>query len=103
MSSIEFDPEKDIISKNNSIVLGIQENELSKSLQVYPNPTSSSISVHKPDTLEVNEIRIFNVTGQLLFKSKWEPTINLSRFSTGLLFVQFQTNKGVINKSVLKN
>ena len=103
ISSLEFDPEKDIISKNNSIVLGIQEDELSKSLQIFPNPASSSITIQKSGSLEVNEIRIFNATGQLLFKNKWEPIINLSRFSTGMLFVQFQTNKGIINKSVLKN
>jgi len=103
ISSIEFDPEKDIISKDNSIVLGIQDDELSKSLQIFPNPTSSSITIQKPDNLEISEVRIFNATGQLLYKSNWKPIVNLSMFSTGILFVQFQTIKGVINKSVLKN
>lgn len=103
ISSIEFDPEKDIISKNNSIVLGIQEDELSKSLQIFPNPTSSSISIQKPDNLEVDEIRIFNTIGQLLYQQNWTPKIDLTSFSTGLFIVQFQTNLGIINKSLLKN
>jgi len=103
ISSIVFDPEKDIISKNNSIVLGIQEDELSKSLQIFPNPTPSSISIQKPDSLEISEIRIFNTIGQLLYQQSWTPKIDLTTFSTGLFIVQFQTNKGTINKSLLKN
>ncbi|HEX9828331.1 MAG TPA: M1 family aminopeptidase [Flavobacteriaceae bacterium] len=102
ISSIEFDPEADIISKDNSITLGIRQSEFPKGLLVFPNPTSNTITIQKPDHLEVNEIRIFNAIGQLLYKRNWTPKIDLTSFSTGLLFVQFQTNEGVINKSVLK-
>lgn len=103
ISSIEFDPEADIISKNNSITLGDQPTEFAKSLLVFPNPTSTTITIHKPDHLEVNEIRIFNTIGQLLHQQNWSPKIDLTSFSTGLFFLQLQTNEGVINKSVLKN
>jgi hypothetical protein len=103
ISSIEFDPEADIISKDNSISLGVQQSEFPTSLLVFPNPTSNTITIQKPDNLEVDEIRIFNTIGQLLYKTIWTPKIDLTSFSTGLLFVQFQTNEGVINKSVLKN
>ena len=103
INSIEFDPESDIISKNNSVVLGILEPELAKHLQLFPNPTSGSIEIQKPKDLEINKIRIFNILGQLLWTNHWEPVIDLSSFSTGMLIVQFQTNKGIINKSVLKN
>jgi hypothetical protein len=100
ISSIEFDPEADIISKNDSITQGA--NEIEK-LLIFPNPSPNAISILKPDNLEVNEIIIFNTIGQLLYKTIWTPKIDLTSFSTGLLFVQFQTNEGVINKSVLKN
>ena len=103
ISSIEFNAEADIISKNNIITLGINEEELSKSLQIFPNPTTNDIFIIKPDNLEISEIRIFNSLGQLLYKNDWASKINISGFSTGLLFVQFQTNKGLIYKSVLKN
>jgi aminopeptidase N len=103
ISSIEFDPEADIISKNNSVTLGDQQTELTKSLMIFPNPTSNIVTIQKPENLEVNEIRIFNIIGQLFYQQNWSPIIDLTSFSTGLLFVQFQTNEGVINKSVLKN
>jgi hypothetical protein len=103
ISSIEFDPEADIISKNNSVTLGDQQTESPKSLMIFPNPTSNTLTIQKPENLEVNEIRIFNIIGQLFYQQNWSPIIDLTSFSTGLLFVQFQTNEGVINKSVLKN
>jgi hypothetical protein len=100
---LEFDPEADIISKNNSVTLGDQQTELTKSLMIFPNPTSNIVTIQKPENLEVNEIRIFNIIGQLLYQQNWTPKIDLTSFSIGLLFIQFQTNEGIINKSVLKN
>jgi hypothetical protein len=70
---------------------------------IFPNPTSNTLTIQKPENLEVNEIRIFNIIGQLFYQQNWSPIIDLTSFSTGLLFVQFQTNEGVINKSELKN
>ncbi len=103
ISSIEFDPEADIISKNNSVVLGTPEVDQSRNIQIFPNPTTNTITIQKPDDLEVSEIRIFNVLGQLLPTNGWNPEVDLSSFSTGMLFVQIQTNKGIIYKRVLKN
>ena len=102
ISSIIFDPESDIVSKNNSVVQGVAPPESPKNLQLFPNPTSGSIEIQKPDDLEISETRIFNILGQLLFANPWKPKVDLSSFSAGILFVQFQTNKGIINKSVLK-
>ena len=102
ISSIIFDPESDIVSKNNSVVQGVAQPESPKNLQLFPNPTSGLIEIQKPDDLEISETRIFNILGQLLFANPWKPEVDLSSFSAGILFVQFQTNKGIINKSVLK-
>jgi len=103
ISSIEFDPEADIISKNNSVTLGEPDNFLENKIRMFPNPTSYSITIKKPDSLKVNEIRIFNIIGQLIYKSEWTPEVGLNSYAKGLLLVQFQTNKGMINKSLLKN
>ena len=103
ISSIEFNSEADIISKNNVITLGINDVDISKSLQLFPNPASNTISIVKPDGLEIKEIRIFNALGQLLYINEWSSKLDLSNYSNGMLFVQFQTNKGIIYKSVLKN
>ena len=101
IQNIIFNPEFDLVSKNNQ-VLSINTFEIKSELRVFPNPSSAIVNLQKPDALEVNSISVYNVMGQLLYRSEWREKIDLSSFSAGMLFIQFQTNKGVINKSLLK-
>ena len=102
VADILFDPESDLISKDDIVTLSSFEFELDNSFIIYPNPTSTFVSIKKPEGLIVDEIKIYNTLGQLLLTSSWTPTIDMSKFSTGLLFINFQTNNGLIIKSVLK-
>jgi len=102
VQEVIFNPEFDIISINN-LVLSIDSFEIESELKVFPNPSSVSINIQKPETLEVESITIYNAIGQLLYRSEWTEKIDVSPFSEGLLFIQFQTNKGIFNKSLLKN
>ncbi len=102
VQTVLFNPESDLISANNQ-VLSVDAFNINNELKVFPNPSSVSITIQKPETLEVESITIFNALGQLLYRTKWTEKIDVSSFSGGLFFVQFQTNKGVINKSLLKN
>jgi hypothetical protein len=70
---------------------------------MYPNPTTLLLNINKPDAIEVSSMRIFNALGQLVLLSEWKNTIDVSSLSTGVFMIQFQTNKGVITKSLLKN
>lgn len=102
VASIEFDPESDLISKNNSVVLSTSLQGFIKNIKIFPNPAFSELNILKPEILEVSEILIFNALGQLLYQSNWAPIINVNSFSSGILFIKLHTNEGVINKSVLK-
>ena len=102
VQDVIFNPEADIISANNQ-VLSIDAFEIESELKVFPNPSSAIINIQKPATLEVDSITIYNAIGQLLYSSEWTEKIDVSPFSGGLLFIQFETNKGVINKRLLKN
>lgn len=103
VAEVLINPEFDMISKNNTVVLGINERVLNMEIKFYPNPTSDSFSIKKPDFLKVDHIRIYNTLGQLIHTSGWNDTIDLSTVSSGMFFVELQTNKGRINKSLLKN
>ncbi|MCK8479080.1 M1 family aminopeptidase [Psychroserpens algicola] len=102
IQDIIFDPESDLISANN-VVLHTEEFDSNNTLIVYPNPTTDVLYIEKPDLMSVSEIRVFNTLGQLIGSYNWQQTINTSSWSSGVLFVQFQTNEGSIIKSVLKN
>ncbi|MDG5490579.1 M1 family aminopeptidase [Psychroserpens sp. SPM9] len=102
VNSIVFDPESDLISANNNVLLSTDEPELHQQLVVYPNPTSEVLNVEKPEGLEISEVRIYNTLGQLVNQHAWNSTIDTSSWATGLFFIQFQTSDRVITKSVLK-
>ncbi|TBV28180.1 peptidase M1 [Meridianimaribacter sp. CL38] len=103
VDTVIFDPEADLISRNNTVSLSINEEAFNNKLLIYPSPVSETLNIKKPDFLQVEEVRVYNALGQLLYNSEWTSTIDTTPFSTGLLFVQLQTNEGIINKSVLKN
>ncbi len=103
VSQVLFDPETDLISKNNSVQLGIDEQELAVVLLLYPNPTSQTFNIQKPDSMQINEMRIYNALGQLLGQRAYAPMMDVSSFSSGLLFIQFDTNSVTITKPLLKN
>ena len=102
VQDVVFNPESDLVSANNQ-VLGVASFEIDNELKVFPNPSSTHITIQKPEALEINSIAIYNAIGQLLYSSEWTQTIDVSSFSNGLLFIQFQTNSSIINKSLLKN
>jgi aminopeptidase N len=101
VQDIIFDPESDIISRNNS-VLDIEDLTLDNTLLLYPNPTSNVLFINKPSRLNISEIKIFNPLGQLIYKLPFRPTLDTSHWTSGLFFIQFQTKDGVLTKTVLK-
>ena len=102
VAAVQFDPESDLISKNNSVILAVKNPHLESQFSIYPNPTSNEFSIIKPEHIQVNDVKIFNALGQLIYRSHWSPTINSTVLSSGLLLVQFITNQGIINKTLLK-
>lgn len=102
VNGVQFDPEYDIISKNNQVLLGTDDLTFDQQMVLYPNPASGVINLHKPDGLQVNQVRIYNVLGQMLYSETYSETIDVSKFSKGILFFQLETAQGVINKTIVK-
>lgn len=101
VNGVQFDPEHDIISKNNQVILGIDNLALDQQLLLYPNPTSAILNIKKPESLQVNEIRVYNALGQKLYSAGYTPTLDISGFSAGILFVEIETSQGLLNKTVV--
>ena len=99
---IEFDPEVDLISKNNTIVLSNDEFLLDIKFTLIPNPASTFVSIKKPENLHIKNITVYNVLGEVINVFNNQEHINISKLSSGLHFVKFETNFGTIHKSLLK-
>ncbi|MBE9489241.1 MAG: T9SS type A sorting domain-containing protein [Bacteroidetes bacterium] len=102
VSSVEFDPEADLISKNNSITLSLNGILPDKKFSIYPNPASALIYIQKPIDTKIYSFKIFNIIGQLVKSQDYRGAINITQLSSGLHFIRFETNQGVIHKSLLK-
>ena len=103
VNTIEFDPEYDLISKNNTVALGLEDQLISNNIKVYPNPVNTLLHIKKPDDLTINSLKIYNLLGQLVEDFSFLETIDVEHLSSGMHFIVFQTNKGVFHKKVLKH
>ena len=102
VQEVLFDPDYNLISKNNTVTLSDLEFDIDSDITLYPNPTSSVIHILKPDHLEVESIKIYNSLGQLLLQSSWSSQMDLNSLTSGLLFVQFQTENQIVNRRIIK-
>lgn len=77
-----------------------------KLLQVYPNPFTDLICVDLPASADGYGIRVYDLTGQLLFSAKIpgnSAPVNLSRLAPGTYLLQIQTNHNVFTQRIIKN
>ena len=88
-------------------VLSTQDNVFEKSVKLYPNPTTTEITLELPKTME-GEVRVFDIMGKLLvfdadakFLNKY--TMNVSSLAPGTYFVRINTTEGTATKKFLKN
>ena len=97
-----FDPELHLISKNNSVVLGIDEVDMSSSFLVVPNPTKLDFLIEKPDDVTISRILIYDALGRIVLEPKVDDIISVESISSGFHFVTFETNKGLIRRTLIK-
>ncbi|NNL15660.1 MAG: T9SS type A sorting domain-containing protein [Flavobacteriaceae bacterium] len=102
VDNIQFDPESDLISRNNSVVLGLSDSILDVSFVVYPNPAHSEVFIQKPNDLIISKIEILDLLGRKVKEMLFESKISIELLSSGLHFLKFETNKGTIHKRLLK-
>jgi aminopeptidase N len=102
VQSVRFDPEYDIISKNNNVVLSAEDFVLEQQIVFYPNPTLKIINLQKPASLDVKKVEVFNALGQVLYSEAFSETVDVSKFAKGILFLRLETSEGIINKTIVK-
>lgn len=84
-----------------SAILSLEDNEISKKFTVYPNPINNHLQLQLATTLEFKKATIYNYSGQLILQSK-TANINVSNLSSGVYFLNIETNKGKGVKKIIK-
>ena len=84
-------------------ILGVNDNSdnLEKSISLYPNPSSRIVTIDLPNDVTLKSVRILNELGQLVHVYN-TTTFNVEDLSTGMYFLQIETDRGAFVKRLIK-
>jgi aminopeptidase N len=101
VASVVFDPNRDVISRNNTATLSNESFELAQTIVLYPNPTESELHISLPTNVLLQKINFYNALGQLVL-TKQETDLSVASLSNGIYYVKISTNQGVFHKNFIK-
>ncbi len=101
----------DIFIAKLDITTGIQEYQGEDVISIYPNPSTSQLSIIN-STLSIKEVHIYNVLGEEILNDPEKSSgqndqsvkIDVSGFAKGIYFVQItDEKKNVMNRKIIVN
>ena len=101
ITGAEFDPKKNIISRNNVLTLGTDSFEINNAIAIYPNPSDDVIHIQMPNSITIKKASVFNNLGQKVLENE-TLTFSISSLSTGVHFLQIETSEGTYHKKFIK-
>ncbi len=102
VTGVQFDIEKELISKNNVATLANGNFELENAIALYPNPVSNEIHVQLPSNVILNKITFYNSLGQKVLENN-STNFSVTSLSSGVHFVSVETSEGTFHKKIIKN
>ncbi len=94
VTGVTFDPKKDIISKNNTITLGLKNFEL-EAINIYSNTTNTKLFLDVPNGVTIEKAVVFNTLGQKLIETSTATSWDISNLSSGVHLITITTDFGI--------
>ncbi|WP_036824944.1 T9SS type A sorting domain-containing protein [Polaribacter sp. Hel1_85] len=92
-----------IVSTEVVTTLSITKNDVGSKIDVYPNPVNNVLMIKNIDNLIINKLEIYDINGKkVAVKNSSFDKVNFRNFDTGVYFVKFFTDNGILYKKVLK-
>ena len=83
--------------------LGILDESL-RSLRIYPIPTRDILYFDIPNSLNVEQMRLVDITGKIILETNNVGSqFSLGDIPEGIYLIQLETNSGKISKRIIKN
>ena len=81
--------------------VGLAENDLTNSLEVYPNPNTGNFTLSLPQN--TTHVAIYNATGQLVEKMEGniQSLMNVALYENGIYFVIVNTDNTTYKRKVI--
>ena len=101
VTGVVFDPNKHIISKNNTATLGTENFDMNSAISVYPVPSENELTIQFPNNVTLTKVEIYNNLGQIL-KTDFKNVLDISGLSRGVHFLKIDTSEGLFHKNFIK-
>ena len=101
ITSFEFDPDKHLISKNNTVTLSTNSFVLENAILVYPNPVNDELHIQIPNSIGLEKVIVYNNLGQKVAEGN-QLALSITNVATGILFVDIVTTEGTYHKKIIK-
>jgi hypothetical protein len=102
VTNVSFDPEKHIISKNNTTSLGTADMAIADAVKLYPNPTSNILNIEVPSFVSFESATVYNSVGQKVIVTSIQ-NIDVSMLSNGVYFINIETSAATVHRKFIKN
>lgn len=72
-------------------------------ISIFPNPVSNYISIKNAGKNNIQEVRVYNSSGQLIYSSNTLNRINLTNFHSGIFFIQLTLDDNrIVSRKISK-
>ena len=104
ITSVTFDPNKNLISKSSTTSLNVTSEMELESVRLYPNPTTNILTLDLPNGVQVKKAIFYNVLGQKIKETESAATSwDVSSFAAGIHFINVVTNSETLKLRFIKN
>jgi len=98
-----WDIDESITISDNCGVFSVDNFVLSSQITLYPNPVQEILNIDNNSSYTINTIQVYDILGRLVLQdNNPKGQLDVSNIASGILFVQLETDKGVLVKKVVK-
>lgn len=105
VDSVQFDPERWILAKMNSLTIGLND-ETSLQAKIFPNPANEVLNIQLEENVEDINITIYDLSGRELFCRPSNPsnffTVPVEHLVPGTYLIYLRSDKGLFRRKFVK-
>lgn len=79
----------------NDATLDTSEFNLKEAITLSPNPVKNTLNINENGLKNLKTVRIYSVSGKLLYESAFTKSIDMEKYRTGLYFIQLTTTGNI--------
>ncbi|MFT6850224.1 MAG: hypothetical protein ACJATA_001035, partial [Sphingobacteriales bacterium] len=87
------------------IISSIKGNSEKVNIVIYPNPTTSRVTIKTPINVNIEKVEIYDYSGKRihLLNGSFQNEILMDELTTGIYILDIQTSHGRVLKKLIKN